>query len=275
MSTKTQVRRSPIAWCSKTATTAESTPPGKPANYRAVANFLPRLGDRGVAEGGHRPAAGAARDAAGEIPQQRRTLRGVHDLGMELDAVEATHGVGDDREGRTLGHRDDVETVGDRDHAVAVTHPHLGPPARRPEVGEEIAASDDIEPGAAELAALTRLHAPAQRRAHRLLAIADAEHGHAELENPGIGARRRGASHRGRPAREDERRRRRAVGRGPHLVEGDDLAVDAAFTDAAGDKLGKLRSEIDDHNPLGHGGDATCAAGPEVFGLARTQPAIP
>ena len=59
--------------------------------------------------------------------------------------------------------------------------------------------------GAAELARLGALDAPAERERHRLHAVADAEHRDPELEQ--LGAQRRGALRvdRGRAAREDQR----------------------------------------------------------------------
>ena len=74
------------------------------ADDAALADLRRDARDRLAAEGRHGPIAAAARDAVGEVLQQRRALRRVHDLGMELHAVEAARVVGDGGEGRALAH---------------------------------------------------------------------------------------------------------------------------------------------------------------------------
>ena len=54
------------------------------------------------------------RDRVEEVLQDVHAMRGVHDLGVELDAVEATFG---------RRARDDARTLGGRDDGVAVRHP--------------------------------------------------------------------------------------------------------------------------------------------------------
>ena len=70
------------------------------ADHPALADLLADLLDRLVAEGAHGPVAAAADDLADEIAQQRRAVRRVHDLEMELRGVELARLVGDHRDRR-------------------------------------------------------------------------------------------------------------------------------------------------------------------------------
>ena len=225
------------------------------ADHAALADLRADARDRLAAERRHRPIAAAERDAMREVAEQRRALRRVHDLGMELHAVEAALVVGDGGEGRAFGNADDAEAFGQRLDAIAVAHPHLLARAFLPKAGEQRAIVGDVEEGAAEFAMIRGRDAAAQLRAHRLLAIADAEHRHAELEHR-IGRARAGIlGHRGRAAGEDHRFRREGGDLlGIHQVEGMDLAIDAAFAHAARDELRHLAAEIEDENAVGGGG---------------------
>jgi hypothetical protein len=93
----------------------------------------------------------------------------------------------------------------------------------------------------------------AELGAEGLLAIADAEDRHFQIEHLPWRARRLGAGNRGRAAGEDngagtEVSDPRRIG-----VEGHDLAVDAAFAHPPGDELRDLGAEIEDENPIRHG----------------------
>ena len=56
---------------------------GEAADDAAAADLGADALDLGVAEAGHGPVAGAARDVVGEVAQELGTVRGVHDLGVE------------------------------------------------------------------------------------------------------------------------------------------------------------------------------------------------
>ena len=94
-STNTQVSWSPIASWISTAATAESTPPESPQITLARADLRADLLDRLLLEGAHGPVAVAAGDLAHEIAQERRAVRRVHHLEMELRGVELARLVGD------------------------------------------------------------------------------------------------------------------------------------------------------------------------------------
>ena len=64
-----------------------------------------------------------------------------------------------------------------------MAHPHLVALALLPHVLEQCVVARNLEEGAAEFAVIGKLDLAAQLRAHGLLAIADAEHRKAELED--------------------------------------------------------------------------------------------
>jgi len=92
-----------------------------------IADGLADARDLGLAKLRHGPLARAAGYCADEIPEQRRALRRVHDLGVELHAVELARIVGDCRERRAGRDADGAESGRKPGHAVAVAHPHLRP----------------------------------------------------------------------------------------------------------------------------------------------------
>ena len=113
---------------------------------------------------------------------------------------------------------------------------------------EQAARRFHLDVGAAELAVVAALDLAAELRRHRHLAVADAEHGHAGLEDDLRRARRALFVHRGRPARQDHRLRPHLAERLLGLLERHDLGVDALLAHPARDQLGDLAAEIDDEN---------------------------
>jgi hypothetical protein len=197
------------------------------------------------AEGRHRPFGLAARDAVGEGLEKVSAMRRVHHLGVEHGAVVVPFVVADQREGRAFAGAQHAEAFGHARHAVAVAHPHGLAAALPPGAVEERAVADQVDHGAAELTVVRALDLAAELMAHRLLAVADAKHGHTQFEHDLRRAWRMRFGHRGRAAGEDD-------GFGcefahalvTHAV-GQDLAIDAAFAHAARDELGHLRAEIE------------------------------
>ena len=113
-STKTQVSWSPTALWTSSAATAESTPPESAQSTRSsptcarIRSTCSSITAAGVQVG---PRAG---DAVEEVLQHLLAVRRVHDLRVELDAVEAALGrleggdrrrLGAARDGRALGRR--------------------------------------------------------------------------------------------------------------------------------------------------------------------------
>ena len=175
----------------------------EPADHPALADLLADLLDRLLLEGAHGPVAAAARDLAHEIAQQRRAVRRVHHLEMELGGVELALVVGDHRDRRVLRRADHAEAFRQLRHAVAVAHPDRIALALLPHALEQRRVLGHQDLGAAELAVMTALDLAAELLRHRLLAVADAEHRHAGLEDRGGRERRILVEHRGRPAGQD------------------------------------------------------------------------
>ena len=106
----------------------------------------------------------------------------------------------------------------------------------------------DVEVGAAVLALARAGHLAAEVAGDQLGAVADAEHGHAEVVDGGVDAGRAVDVDRLRAAAEDHAGRvaRGQLGGGDRVR--DDLAVDVRLADAAGDELRVLGAEVDDED---------------------------
>ena len=87
-------------------------------------------------------------------------------------------------------------------------------------------------------------HVAAESDRHGLLPVADAEHRHAELEQPGVHRGRARLVDGGRPTGQDQPGRAAGLQLGQGRVEGDDLRVHVALADPPGDQLGVLCAEV-------------------------------
>ena len=193
---------------------------------------------------GGRPGRRRAGDLVQEVLQDRLPVGRMHDLGVELHAVEPALPIlerRDRRVRRRRGHRRPGRRRCDR---VAVAHPHglLGR-----EVTEELrllrlelGLAELREPGVGDLAA--------EVARHELHAVADAERRDAELEDRRVdlgsavrvhGRGAAGKHERGRASRED-----------PGSVEpvAHELRVHARLPHAASDQLAVLAAEVDDED---------------------------
>ena len=138
-----------------------------------------------------------------------------------------------------------------------MAHPHRMLLARRPGALEQAAVGLHLDIGAAEFAVVAALDLAAELRRHRHLAVADAEHRHAGVEDQLRGARRARLVDRFRAAGEDHRFRLHLAEGGLGLLERHDLAIDAVLAHAARNQLRHLAAEIDDQNLVmrrGNGG---------------------
>ena len=88
-STKTHVSWSPTALWTSSAATAESTPPRESAEHALAADLRADPLDLLLDHGRGRPRRRRVGDVVEEVLQQLHAVRRVHDLGMELDAVQA------------------------------------------------------------------------------------------------------------------------------------------------------------------------------------------
>src|SRR5918996_5096969 len=174
------------------------------ADHPAGADLLAHAGNRLLAKRRHRPVGGAAGHAVGEAREQFVATGRVHDLGMELHAVDAPAVVGDRGERRALRDRDDAKALRQLHHLVAVAHPDLLAVADLEQALEQRAAVDHLDERAAELAVVADLDLAAELGADGLLAVADAQYRHALREHRLGRARRADRRGRGGAAREDD-----------------------------------------------------------------------
>ena len=133
-----------------------------------------------------------------------------------------------------------------------MAHPDLLAGADLPYPVEQDAIVFYIDKGTPELAMVGGFDTPAKLVAHGLLAVADAQHRKAGVENKLRCPWRFLGDHGGRSARED-------IGLGPErldlldrCVEGHDFAIDTSFADTARDQLCDLTAEIENENTIGH-----------------------
>ena len=198
----------------------------------------------------HDPVGARAADLAHETVQDVRAALRVGHFRVKLEPVEPARGVGHARDGARAGRGDRGEAGGQRGDLVAMAHPDLHPGGPIAQVAQQRRAGRGLDIGMAELARRPGLDAAAELVRHQLHAVADAEHGQAELEERGIargGARFVDA---GRAAGEDEalRRARRELRRGQ--VAAQDLTVHVQLADTPRDQLRVLRSEVEDCDPI-------------------------
>ncbi len=197
---------------------------------------------------GRRPNRGCVGDVVEEVLQDLHPVSGVRDLRVELDAVEGLRLILEGGDRRRRGARDDARPPRRRGDRVAMAHPRdlLGRQA-----GEQPALGLGVELGAAELRHSRPLDAPAELLRHQLHAVADPEHRHARLEQGGVDPWSSLRVDRSRPAGEHDRARAPATDLSRRERRRNELRVDAALADAAGDELRVLTAEVDDqHRPL-------------------------
>ena len=178
---------------------------GEAADHPALADLRADLLDRLLAEGAHGPVAGQAGDLADEIADQLGAVRRVHHFGVEHQAVVFALLVLDHRERRVGAGAGDGKARRHFGDAVAMAHPDRMLFAHAPGGIEQRACGLDLDIGAAEFAVMAALDLAAELGRHGHLAVADAEHRHAGIEDRLRRARRARFMHRFRAAGEDHR----------------------------------------------------------------------
>ena len=244
---------------------------GQAADHPALAHLLADARHRLLAEGGHGPVPGQAGDAVGEVAQDQGAAGRVRHLRVELDAVEPATLVGDHREGAALGGGDHLEARRDGGDLVAMAHPDDLAVADLAQAGQKRRLPLDADLGPAELAVMAALDPPAHLGAEGHLTIADAQDGHAELEDAGGDRRAVVLVHAGRAAGQDHRLRGEGVQHGLDAVVGVDLAIDPALAKPPGDELGHLAAEVDDQDAFMDGGGGHSGVLPSARARTATK----
>ena len=159
-------------------------PSGKPENHALVTHQLANMCNRLVDDVGRGPETFAAADGPGEVADDVRTQLRMGDLGMKLHAVEPPLAIFHGGDGRRRRARGDSET---RWYVRSPCHRDSSrPTALNPELANGLQQS---VPGSNAYDRMTELahvgcgHDPTQLLRHRLHAVADAEHGHPEVQN--------------------------------------------------------------------------------------------
>src|SRR5215207_9097042 len=156
-------------------------PPREATDHLCIADLLPYLLDRLSDDVDRGPVGGAATRLEEEVLEDLHPVLGVPHLRVELHPKEALLRLleGDDRDGGCLG--GDREAFGRGKDRVAVAHPrHLLVRYIR----EEEAMLLYAEVRAAVLPDLDGPDLSTQVQRHQLHPVADAQYGHAELEDP-------------------------------------------------------------------------------------------
>lgn len=225
---------------------------GQTADRALVADLLPDRGDLLLDDIAGGPVRLQARAPVQEVLKDLLAVRGVHDLGVVLDAVELLLVVleGGDRDDVRGGR--DGEALRGRRAGVAVGHPDGL--LVRGALEEGGAGFRDVQRRTAVLTGAGVFDGAAEGGGHQLEAVAHAEDRDAGLEQLAVQARGALRVHRRGAAGEDDRRRVL----GEHLRDRHgarhDLAVDPGLADTTGDELGVLRTEVDDQDGVGGGG---------------------
>ena len=197
-----------------------------------------------------RPIARAAADVEQKVVEDLATPRRMGDFGVEQHPENRARLV-PHRRHRCVGARPDHPEARRRlAEPVPVARPH-----RDAALGLESAEQalllgfPDRDLSAPVLALRRRLDLPARQVRDQLHPVADAEDGHAELEQLRVRGGRTGVEHRARAAREDDPLRLESADESEVAARRVDLAVDVRLAYPAGDELRVLRSVIQDQDP--------------------------
>ncbi len=218
------------------------------ANDAAGADLCTDLGDFRRAEFRHGPIAGQPADLVHEVGNQLCAIGRMHNFGVKLDAIILPCFVGDKSIRRAIAGGDNFKARGKASHLVAMAHPHLMLFARLPKAVEQGARLLHLDKGTAKFAAIAFADMAAQLHHHRLLAIANAKNGKAAVEHALRRARGSGVRGGRWTAGQDDALWLHTRERRLCIIEWGDFGIDPRLAHAAGDKLGDLRSEIDDQD---------------------------
>ncbi len=229
---------------------------GQAQNHLFVTDLLADLGNRFFDVVTHDPVGLGGADVEHKTVEQGLALHGVRYLGVELHRVVAARFVG--HAGDWAGWRrcHDLEAWGQFGDLVAVAHPDLEHAVAFGgdevlDALEQFGVAMGAHFGVAKLAAVGAFDLAAQLGGHGLHAVADAQHGNAQLEH-GV---RRAVVHfvdAGMAAGQDHALELAVSGKLAHPfaahIAGMHFAVDMGFAHAAGDQLGDLGAKVKDED---------------------------
>ncbi len=174
-------------------------------------------------------------------------MRGVANLGVELETDEAPFWIEKCRDFGRGGAGEHLEPVRDALHQIAMTHPD-GLPLRR--AHEHRFFRHHLELGKAVLAVRGGLHVSAEVAGHQMKPVADPEHRNPEIENFFVDLERTVFEDTCGPARQHDGDRCQRPDLGARQVAALDHGLDPEFPQSARDQLRVLRPEIEDENDL-------------------------
>ena len=201
----------------------------------------------------HGPVSRGATDAENEVFEQLAAARRVHNLGMELESVEAFLGVLDCSVLAigSGGYR--AESPGQLGEFVPMAVPDFKFAAEL--FKEGTVGFDHFENARPVFPAFRMFNTSAQMMAHELHAVADAEHRESEGKNGGVGVRGVFGINARRSAAEDDALGVQRLDFLCRRVEAKNLGVDIALPDPSGDDLSVLGAEVEyDDGGMGSGG---------------------
>jgi hypothetical protein len=191
----------------------------------------------------HAPGGAQGANAEEEVAQDLQAKGRVRHLGVELDPVDSPCGIGDHRHRGAGRARTDHEPGRRLQDQVSVAHPHPG--ACR-EAGEHSLGGRDLHLGTTVFRMRRTLHAASEGMTEKLVPITDAQQRQPGTPEGGVGPRCTLSIHACRTAAQNcggETLRLQLLRIGVTRTE---FARDTAFSDAPGDELRVLRTEIQD-----------------------------
>ena len=214
-------------------------------HFAALSDLFADLSDLTVDDGLGLPVAGQLADRVEKVRQELFAAGGVAHFGVELHSEEATFRVGDHRVLTVVRAGEDVEAGRQPGDLVPVAHPDV---TRTLDALQEVFGASDVDRGVPVLAVPRGFDLTAQLTAHPLHPVADAQHGHPQLDQAGGNHGGVLGVDRGRTTGKDHATQLHAPCRLEGLGRRMDLAPGARFAHAASNQLGVLGAEIDDED---------------------------
>jgi len=181
-------------------------------------------------------------DVEQKVIEQHPTASGVHDLRVELDAIEMAVRMAHGRGGRILAVGQPLEAGREFEDAVAMAHPH--PHALLFNIPEELASIVQSDDGRPIFPAIRFFDRPSQQGSHQLHAVADAENRTIQVEDSWIQAWGLRIVHAGRTPGEDDAPGLEGSDLGQRQLVWVDFAVDPALPHPSGNQLGGLGAKV-------------------------------